>query len=333
MSNPENRPEIHSAIAEAIRNKRGERRTTVAADLEAMEAALVAEIEAFELRTASPQAQDAPPAQLQEANEKRLFPEIVSDGIVRNPRTEPKLAGTPAPEVSPNNPTKQAPQVGVLEHLRRQVQAQQQDDSAKQRELAAQEKRMDAALRSIFTYCHELVQQLNILHPPIGRQYSMLGSFAFSDLEWKQGFADYRTRPDSAEAIYETVSVSCQLSKGEQVQIERDGISADNFRKSLFDQGLVFSCNEIRNARQMVEKVIFSIAAEVRINLRWRADPGRGVLVLEARNLERFGSLSYELKPESVSQAMLDELARLLLGQPNRFRDFCSNLGPSAHSR
>lgn len=332
MSEPDKQPEIHSIISEAIRAKRGKSPSSTQVDLAALEASLVAEIEAFELRTAAPQSPASPtpsPIPAGEKKEAKLFPEIVADGAVRIPQPQ----GKPAPQPASASPAPQAPKASLLEQLRQQVQARQQDSSARQREVAALEKRMDAALRSIFSYCHELVQQLNVLHPPVDRPYAMLGSFEFSGLEWKEGFADYRTRPDSTEAVYESVSLNCLLSKPEQVRIEKDVLAADKFRKTLFDQGLVFTCEEVRNTRHMVEKTVFSISAEVRVNLRWLADPERGVLALETRNLERFGSLSYTISPDSVGPAMLDELARLLLGQGSRFRDYCANVGPSAYNR
>lgn len=337
MSTPDKEPTVRSAIAEAIRAKRGERNPIPASDIEAMESALLAEIEAFERLTFNPTTPNSSSENnlpLVPREEASLFPKIIAEGVQRLPQAQP-AAQTEARETSSTlqAAAPPAPKLGVLEQLRQQVQAQQQSDSVKERERVAQEKLMDTALRSIFSYCHELVQQLNILHPPIQRDYSLFGSFVLSNLEWSEGFADYRTRPDSAAALYEAVSLSAQLAKPAAVQIERDCLSAENYRKSLFDLGLVFTCEEIKNARQMVEKVVFSISAEVRINLRWRADPDRGILVLETRNLERFGGMVYEIRPESVGQAMLDELARLLLGQPSRFREFCSTLRPSAHSR
>jgi hypothetical protein len=45
------------------------------------------------------------------------------------------------------------------------------------------------------------------------------------------------------------------------------------------------------------------------------------VLLLETRNLERLGSAVYTINPHFVDQALLDDFGRLVLGQPNRFRE------------
>lgn len=325
MKKPEDNPETTSTVVRAIRSK-SEGKPSVTADLAAMEAALLAEIEAFDLRAVTV-APETPATSAVRFETHSVFPEIVME----KPRAEtaPPAAPNPPPAGKPGT----APHVSLLDQLRQQAQSRQHDDAARQRELKALSQRLDGALRRIFSYCHELVQQLNIVRPPVERHYNLLGNIDISGLEWQKGFADYRTRPDSAGALYEVVTLSCQLARPDQLRIERDGLAAENFRKTLFDNGVVFTCDEIRNTRHMVEKVIFSIAADVKVNLRWCADPNRGAVVLETRNLERFGSLNYVLAPEAIDSVMLDELGRLLLGHPSRFRDYCSTLGPAAYSR
>lgn len=315
----ENSPAPESPIASAIRDKR-DGRATVAADLEALEAALIADIEAFDMRAISLAPEPPTAEQLALANAGHVFPEIVPEGAAR-PLPEKKAqagqatAGTNAPAAPPQ-------EVSLLQQLRQQAQARQHDDVAKQKELTTISRQLDECLRRIFSYCHELVQQLNILKPNVERRYTMLGTIDFSGLQWQEGFVDYRTRPHSVGASYEQVSLNCRLLAPDKLTVERDAIAAENFRKTLFDNGVVFTCDEVRNARHMVQKAIFSITADVKVNVRWRADPEQGVIVLESRNLERFGSRDYALPPESVNLAMLDQFARLLLGQPNRFRDY-----------
>lgn len=315
---PKQAPE--SLIAAAIREKR-EGRTTLAADLEALEAALIADIEAFDQRAISlaPETPTAEQLAAAQARNLQLFPDIVAEGAAR---PLPKKPTAPPPAAGDDTSAAPAPGIGLLQQLRQQAQARQDDDAARQRELTAISKQLDDCLRRIFSYCHELVQQLNILKPMVERHYSLLGQIDFSGLQWQEGFVDYRTRPHSAGAAYEVVTVTSTLLAPRKLTIERDAISAESFRKTLFDNGVAFTCEEVRNARRMVEKAIFSITADVKVNVRWRADPERGLVVLESRNLERFGSRDYLLAPESVTPAMLDHFGRLLLGQANQFRDY-----------
>ena len=45
------------------------------------------------------------------------------------------------------------------------------------------------------------------------------------------------------------------------------------------------------------------------------------MISLETRNLERLGRALYSVRPQAVDQALLDDFGRLVLGQPNRFRE------------
>lgn len=310
-------------IADAIRSKR-QGKTSVAADLEALEAALIADIEAFDMRAISlaPEAPTTDALAAAQAEATKVFPEIVPEGAARPLPKEDQ----PPPPAAEGAGASVAPPAGVslLQQLRQQAQAQQNDAAARKRNLTAVSKQLDECLRRVFSYCHELVQQLNILKPNIERHYAMLGSIDFCGLRWQEGFVDYRTRPHSSGsgATYEQVTLTCHLQAPEKVSIERDAIAAESFRRTLFDNAIVFTCDDFKNARGQVQKSVFSITADVKVNLRWRADLEQGVIVLESRNLERFGSRDYVLPPESVTMQMLDQFARLLLGQASQFRDY-----------
>lgn len=322
-----NSPPQESLVSEAIRKKH-ERHSLIAADLEALEASLVADIEAFDLRAISLAPEAPTTAQLAEAQSalQHQFPTIVPEGAERKPSAaEPVAAVVPAAAARTTPPAAASAAssgVSLLQELRQKAQARQADDEARKRELTAIAKQIDESLRRIFSYSHELVQQLNILKPTVERHYSMLGQLEFTNLQWQEGFVDYRTRPYSAGASYESVSMTCPLVAPEKLAIERDAISAESFRRTLFDSGVVFTCDEVRNSRKQLLKATFSITAEVKVNLRWRGDFDNGLIVLETRNLERFGPREYTFVPEVIKLDMLDELGRLLLGQPNRFREY-----------
>lgn len=209
----------------------------------------------------------------------------------------------------------------MLEQLRQQASARQREEHAAATTQAANSTAIDRALNLVFRYLHELVQQLNIVKPPIARDYVLLNQLALHGLHWQEGFADYRRQPESEGALLELVSFTCRLGGAPNIACERDDMSAERFRALLFDLGLSFDSQEFRNEKRLIERVRFEIRGELGVSVRWRADFARGQIGIEARNLERLGSTPYLLAPEAVDQALLDEFGRLLLGQPNRFRE------------
>ena len=64
-----------------------------------------------------------------------------------------------------------------------------------------------------------------------------------------------------------------------------------------------------------------AIANQLSVNARWKADFERGLIIFEARNLERLGQTELTMRPGAIDYRLLEEFGRLALGQSNRFRE------------
>lgn len=311
---------VQGQIAEAIRAKRERHSSTsIREELEAMEASLLADIESFDLDAMARQVQAESQQQnvvVPVAESSLVFPDILDDGamprvgIAAQPELKPETEAAPAPSPSSG---------GLLDILRRQAEACQHHNDARHHQLTQLETQADLALRQVFSYLHELVLQLNVIKPLVPRHYLVAGSHELQGLGWQQGFCDYRTRPESAGATMESISFNYRLVGKQGLVLDRDGAVAETFRQSLFDLNLNVKVEEFRNERRYLERARFTVAPEVKVNVRWEADLQQGVIVVLARNLDRLGSARYLLALENIDQALLDEFGRMLLGQPHKF--------------
>ncbi|UCV18951.1 hypothetical protein [Ferribacterium limneticum] len=320
MSNSE-KPGPLSVILEAIRAKR-ERKTGTGQDIADLEASLIADIEAFDLDAAERRARREYLANSGAGmtDPTLVFPEIAPTRPAAKPVQAPPIqAKAPEPEAKKES----APELGssFLDQLRQRAEVRQREIHSALAERTSINEAIDQALKHLFFYLHELVQQLNIIKPDIPRDYPLIEQFELKQLVWQEGFADYRTQSQSAGALVELVTFSYHLNASNTLHIERDGPSVERFRAMLFDFGLPFTYKEFKNERSYVERAEFEIRSDVSVSARWRADFSKGVIVLETRNLERLGSAVYSLRPQVVDQALLDDFGRLILGQPNRFRE------------
>ena len=321
MSDSEKTDQI-SAISAAIRAKRERKGSALRDDIEALEASLIADIDAFDLDAAERRARREYLANSGAgmADPELVFPEIVPQRASTPPRQREPLpladetAGSEAPLPEING-------LGLLDQLRRQAEIRQREMHSALTKRTAINEAIDQALKHIFFFLHELVQQLNIVKPGIPRDYPLVDNHLLNHLDWHEGFSDYRTQSQSAGALVELVTFSYHLKGKGSLLIERDGAAVERFRTTLFDFGLPFTCKEFKNERQYVERAEFDIRSDISVSARWRADFAKGVIVLEARNLERLGSALYTLRPRAIDQALLDDFGRLVLGQPNRFRE------------
>lgn len=310
------KPQEVNRILDAIRAKR-DKRTGKVADIEALEASLIADIESFDLNEAERLARSQPAATAQSSIGDGLlsFPQIDPDGSIRDVgHVDRQPAERPSPQqiVAASN---------LLFQLRQQADIQERELHAETAVRSASNLAVEGALKDLFYFLHELVQQLNIVKPAVHRNYSAAGDISFNGLTWQEGFADYRTQSQSRGAMVELVTLSCQLVAPADFTLLRDGPGVERLRLALFDFGLQFNCKEFRNERGYIERAEFAVSRKLNVSARWKADFRNGVLVVESRNLERLGSVSDTIRPQAVDAALLDEFGRLILGHPNRFRE------------
>ena len=309
-----------SSISEAIRAKRERKGSMLRDDIAELEAALIADIENFDLDAAERRARREYLANSGAGmvDAELVFPEIVPQRQPASPQPDARKPGDASPAATP------LPEItggGLLDQLRRQAEARQREMHSDMAERTATNEAIDQALKHVFFFLHELVQQLNIVKPGIPRNYPLVEQYVLSQLDWQEGFADYRTQSQSAGALVELATFSYHLKGSGSLLIERDGAAVERFRTTLFDFGLPFTCKEFKNERRYVERAEFDISCDVSVSARWRADFAKGVIMLETRNLERLGSALYTLRPQAIDQALLDHFGHLVLGQPNRFRE------------
>lgn len=287
--------------------------------LDADAAALLADIAAFDIDAARQRVQEIDARHTGLRRSTTVFPRAAADPGL--PRVPAPADVPPAVRVAaPVEPEKAGPG-GLLGQLRAEVANRQQRASELNRAQGAVRAGFDRRLRKVFDYLHDLSKQLNYLKPAISRAYFFLDSSdAFRDLTWQEGFTDLRTLPQQEGGGIERVTFSYTLRGPGERTLERPGPGVERLRKMLFDLGLRFECREVRNRQRELERAVFTVADEILVQMVWRADLEKGAVVLESRNLERFGHTVVNLRPEAIDQGVLDEFGLLLLGRENRFR-------------
>lgn len=304
---------------EAMPAKRHRTKTATEAELEALEASLLADIASFDLdaaqRALGSAGKPVRPAALMESG--AVFPRIGRD------EAAPPAAGKKV-DTKPAKPSVRSILKGsaLLEELRKQAELRQRRQQAEEVKRTTDSAEIDRRLRQVFLYLHDFVQQLNILRPAIPREFTVGDALSFCNMVWQEGFADYRAQSHSAGALIEMVSFSFHMAAPKTRVIEREGPEIERFRHLLFDCGLRFDCQEFRNPQHRVVRTRFQVRSELNVNARWRADYERGLVLVESRNLERLGSVTFQLAPDVIDQALLDDFGRLVLAQPNHFREY-----------
>lgn len=274
---------------------------------------LLQDIDAFARKKLDLSAVDAA-AQIR--REAPRFPAIDPAGM--QPKAAPAAAAQPP---APSAPQPAAtPGGGLLEKLRSEAQARQMTDSQRFTLQAQKKQFISDTLQHTYRYLSEFGEQLNVLKPPIPGSYNLLSLASFDAMAWLEGRADYRLLPQATDdRLLQQVTLRYRLGAGRQLQVERENPAHEAFATCLHEAGVQHQTEEFRNARNRVERTVFTFPCEVRAGIGFTADYAQGDIRVVLRNVRRFGGAEYRLAHESLDQTALEELAHLIMGGESRF--------------
>lgn len=208
----------------------------------------------------------------------------------------------------------------LLERLKQQAQTVQRSSVKRDADAELRALHLSATLDVAFHYLNDLIKQLNIIKPPVPKEFIFPGNIVFSELGWVEGAADFRMLPTATEdRLYETVHTRFRLAAPRQLQVERDALGVEPLRKTLHDYNITFQVEERKNKRGQVESAVFTFPCEVKAGFLIKADYATDGLVLRTRNIDRFGMMEFRLQGKELTLTTLDELVQLMLGQKSRF--------------
>ena len=241
-----------------------------------------------------------------------------------NAPAAPQPAAAPA-STAPAAPAPAHPlsQTSVLELIKqRNLDKKKADEQAvvdKEEEQRQFYLRISDLLMTAHKYLHDLVTNLNELKPPYAGTYTQMNLPDIKELSWQEGArADCRARPSvTGVKVFNEVGVLYTLGNPAPVSVTRDMLATAKTEQALEEIGLAYREERVKNAQGGNSGTTFIVPREIRVRLTFTCDDTTGKLFLETRNLERFGAMRYEFAQDGLNQALLDQIALMMLGERN----------------
>ncbi len=157
-------------------------------------------------------------------------------------------------------------------------------------------------------YLRGLVRILNSEQPVITSGFRIPGLGTIEEMQQGNYTLIFNTTPDA-----ETISLRYQLLRGQPAEFvaeddERIGALVEQMRQ----HGLV---------PELLESGRVRVESTIPVQIEFSSERQRGNLVLNIRNHESMGVNAYQLRPELVTDALLEELERYVRRQDNDFLD------------
>jgi hypothetical protein len=193
-----------------------------------------------------------------------------------------------------------------------------QDQNAQQK--AGRTAAVSDALRDVYLYLRDLCEQLNVVKPTWPKTYYINETLAFADLAWVGGRADFRKQAGANDnRPFEQVSMRFRLEGPVELTLERENPGMEKLRLLFVDASITHQLDEFRNSRGYTERGRFTIKPELRAGLLFSGDFDSGAISLKVLNLPRLGSFEFLIPSDGLDQAVLEEIALLVVGESTQF--------------
>jgi hypothetical protein len=211
--------------------------------------------------------------------------------------------------------------VGLLDDLKAKADALRARHTV---DLAAMERNTaltESACRSIFAYLNALAQHLNVLTPQSPVRFeidprNVASGFTLSDFH-----IDARRGRLRNNEIVEHIYLHWQLRSGQQMQLTREfPAEIERIESRLRLAGVETMGESVRNPDNgKLMEMRFAFVADFRANVRVMPEHDRGRIRFVLTNVDPLETINAEFAATDVGTPRLDELARWILGEPNRF--------------
>ena len=213
--------------------------------------------------------------------------------------------------------------MGLLDDLKKQADLVKTQQILQQNLQGDKLKLVEDKMKQAFQYVHELLKQLAVLKPTSPLVYSIPGVADFRNLVFGESFIDYRKKRINDKEYFDTMHFFVKWVGPDTVVIEKDMPPAmQRIRESLWLSKVKFVEEEKKSARGFVIGAKFIVPTAVLTDIVIKADHEQGRLQIQATHLFGLGVEYFSIPGQEVSDDMLEDFAKALIGQQSEIRKY-----------
>lgn len=215
--------------------------------------------------------------------------------------------------------------MSFLSQLKNQASALQGWQLGAQHGLTASTGACEAACRLALHYLQDLCTQLNVIRPAAAGSYSLDGRLSLGELAQLDFRCDARRKMLRNAEVFDYIGVGWNLRPAAG-PVTRQRVAV-NFPPDLERVTTRLALWQIQHERSeqrhpessKLQAYMFDYPTEARAFVTLTPQHDRGEVNFRLTNVGGFGVLTASYPAAQVTSALMDELARKLVGQPSRF--------------
>jgi hypothetical protein len=213
--------------------------------------------------------------------------------------------------------------MGLLDDLKKQADLVKTQQILQQNLQGDKLKLVEDKMKQTFQYVHELLKQLGIVKPTSPLVYAIPSVTEFKNLVFAESFIDYRKKRIGDKEYFDTIHFFIKWAGPDTFVAERDMPPAmQRIREQLWLSKVKFIEEEKKNAKGFVVGAKFIVPAAVLTDIIIKADHEQGRLHFQTTHMFGLGVEYLSVPGAEIGEAMLDDLAKALIGQPSDIRKY-----------
>jgi hypothetical protein len=214
--------------------------------------------------------------------------------------------------------------MSFLNQLKSQAKALETQRSGDDQQLEENAARTEAACRNVLPYLQDLARQLNVIQPP-APAFTLDGKTPWPAMKFTDFRVDARRKQLRGKEVFDYLAMGWQVvpQTGKPV----GGVVSVNFPPDLQRVESRLSWGTVEHERKEVrhpEKNTllafrFEYLTAARASVTVTPSHDKAMLAFRLVNTQGFDLANVEWPAARVDQALLDELAKRIVGQPSRF--------------
>jgi hypothetical protein len=215
--------------------------------------------------------------------------------------------------------------MSFLNELKSQAQSLQNQQQGDQHSVAANTEATEIACKVALKYLQDLSSQLNVIQPPAHGSYSLEGKTRWPDLKLSAFRCDARKKLLSSKEVFDYVALGWNLVPVTG-QVARHSVTV-NFPPDLERVQQRLSTGQVRHERKDIrhpgsnklQAYVFEYDTASFGSIALTPEHEAGQVTFRVCNVGGFQVLSTRYPAKQVTQSLMDELAKHLVGQSSRF--------------
>ncbi len=213
--------------------------------------------------------------------------------------------------------------MGLLDDLKKQADMVKSQQLSHQSFLQESIKLVEGKMHQTFMYLNDLLKQLAVLKPTNPTVYTIPGIGEFQNLAFAESFIDYRKKKIGDRDYYDNITLFIKWASPASLSVERDMPGAiQKVNDVLWGLGMKFTEEKIKKPGGGFEKTKFTIPGNVTCDITITADYDNARLVVKGKHFFRLGVDELRIPAADIDEALLEEFAKMLIGQPSALRKY-----------